>query len=182
MTGDSSEVKGAAYCVDASSLFVLLNRGYPKDVFPSVWNKLESLVKTGRFKICQEVWDEIEPDRNEKGELKELLSLESPGKTFLLPEDQDVRNLANKIINEYTNWVKQDGKRQPADPYIIAHAKVRGMVVITEEKRKGEGQESEEKRKGKGQESEPKIPNVCTENRVESMPLLGLFRREGWRF
>ena len=41
------------------------------------------------------------------------------------------------------------------------------------------GQEKGRKKKRK---SGPQIPDVCTENRVESMPLLELFRREGWRF
>ncbi len=41
---------------------------------------------------------------------------------------------------------------------------------------------SQEKGRKKKRKSGPQIPDVCTENRVESMPLLGLFRREGWRF
>ena len=45
-------------------------RGYPKDVFPSVWESLESLVKVGKFRVCQQVWDEIESDKNEKELLK----------------------------------------------------------------------------------------------------------------
>ncbi len=117
------------------------------------------------------MWDEIEPDKNDKDELKELLSSERPGKSFYLPEHQDVNKCREVIIEKHPQWISGGDERPPADPYIIAHAMVLDMVVVTEEKRQGEGQGSE-----------PKIPNVCSENSVESVPLLELFRREGWRF
>ena len=171
VAGDSSEAKGAAYCVDTSSLLLLLDEGYPKGVFPSVWNKLESLVKAGRFRICRQVWDEIESDKNEKGELEELLSSETPSESFFLPEHQNVTERRDEFVSMHKQWNRGDGERPPADPYIIAHAELGGMVVVTEEKGR------KKKRK-----SGPQIPDVCTENRVESMPLLELFQREGWRF
>ena len=60
------EVGDGFYCVDTSSLLVLSNEGYPKDVFPAVWESLERLVKVGKFRVCQQVWDEIESDKKKK--------------------------------------------------------------------------------------------------------------------
>jgi hypothetical protein len=56
-----------------------------------------------------------------------------------------------------------------ADPYVIALAKVDNLVVVTGEKKAAPN-------------AKPHIPNVCDALGVECIPLLHLFRREGWQF
>ncbi len=49
------------YCIDASALINLTRYpGYPRDIFPAIWEKLENLVKRGELISHIEVYNEIE--------------------------------------------------------------------------------------------------------------------------
>ena len=42
------EVKLEIYCIDSSSLINLF-RHYPRDIFPSLWEKLDKIIKNGQI-------------------------------------------------------------------------------------------------------------------------------------
>lgn len=46
------------YCIDTSSLINL--KPFRKDVFPTIWSKLESMIKNGELIAPLEVYGEIE--------------------------------------------------------------------------------------------------------------------------
>jgi len=46
------------YCIDTSAL-IDFNRTYPRDVFPSLWEKMELMVKNGNLIAPKEVLNEI---------------------------------------------------------------------------------------------------------------------------
>ena len=46
------------YCIDTSSLINL--KPYRRDVFPTIWDKLENMIKNGELLSHLEVYKEIE--------------------------------------------------------------------------------------------------------------------------
>lgn len=59
-----------------------------------------------------------------------------------------------------------------ADPFVIAHAKHKSSVIVTEEKKKGLNTE----------ERNLKIPNVAEEHGVAYMKFFDFVRDRGWKF
>ena len=64
-------------------------------------------------------------------------------------------------------------ERDPADAYVVALARMRGGIVVTQET------PAAEKRNPKRTHF---IPDVCRELGISCISLLGLMRREGWTF
>ena len=52
-----------AYCIDASTLFNL--KGYPKDVFPTIWKKIEAMIKNEQLISHVEVYKETQRGQDE---------------------------------------------------------------------------------------------------------------------
>ena len=48
------------YCVDTSALIDGLERYYPEENFPGLWRKIDILIADGRFRISEEVWEELQ--------------------------------------------------------------------------------------------------------------------------
>lgn len=48
----------AIYSVDTSALIDGLERYYPEDSFPALWERVDDLIDRGRFLMSDEVWEE----------------------------------------------------------------------------------------------------------------------------
>lgn len=81
------------------------------------------------------------------------------------PQQQEVR----EIMETNTGIVQPGEDRVNADPFVIALARCRGLVVVSEERRSGNP-------------NTPKIPNVCAARGVRCVNLLGLMADLGWTF
>ena len=46
------------YSVDTSALLDGLERYYPEESFPALWDKVDELIAAGRFIVSEEVWEE----------------------------------------------------------------------------------------------------------------------------
>jgi len=79
---------------------------------------------------------------------------------FEKPNEEVLEELA-RIMTRFRNFAAQGGgSRNRADPFVIAHARVAGAVVVTDE-------EAVQRQKPT---KPPKIPNVCEEMSVLWMP------------
>lgn len=74
------------------------------------------------------------------------------------------------IAERYPAWVQ--GAKNAADPFVIAAAKTRRAVVVTDERPSGRSTEDRNLR----------IPTVAAELDVECILPTELIRRRGWRF
>lgn len=158
------------YIMDTSSL-VELNRHNPIDVFPSVWNNLESLSKKGLLVAPTEVLSEIK-ERDD-----ELASwAKRNGGLFRSPTKRQVEILKD-ILKNYPALVKED-RKYDADAWVVALAveMVTGpqqtivqikRIVVTEERLRGD---------------KVRIPYVCQKYSIESIGIIEMFRTEGWKF
>ncbi len=151
------------YTLDTNILIGLSQR-YPRDIFPGVWEQLEGLVSAGQSCICEAVLREVDRGGDElHGWAKNL------PRFVCTTTDEELKTVA-EIGIKHPTWVQ--GQINEADPFIVAHAKTEGSIVVTEEKRKGPGTDDKNQ----------KIPNVAEEQNVPTMNFLDFLRSLGWRF
>jgi hypothetical protein len=155
------------YSIDSSSLMDWQARYYPTDAFPGLAQRIEAPVVDGRLVAPGLVKDEI--DAVGPTSLREWIE----GHPALVVPTADVLADAQAIQNQFSGLRDPRAEYDEADAYVIALARQRGGVVVTQETT------AAEKRNPKRTHY---IPDVCRELGVSCIGLLGLIRREGWTF
>ncbi len=152
------------YCVDTSALIDGLERYYPEEHFPALWERVDELVAAGRFFISEEVWEEVKQkdERAQEWVQPRLADL-------VVRTDQAVVTATQQVLRGHELLVKNMKGRNRADPFVIAVAQIRGAIVVT-----GEGSD--------GTANRPKIPYVCNRLGLTCIRFLDVVRAEGWRF
>ncbi|MGO4956761.1 DUF4411 family protein [Luteococcus sp. Sow4_B9] len=153
------------YSFDTSALIDGLERFYPQKNFPALWEKIDDLIAQGRLLISEEAW-------------KEAIRVASATKDWCedvnAARNQAIRNtdaavaaIVGAIMRDYPQWAKQ-GRKNGADPFVIAVAEALDGTVITGEKGGGP--------------AKPKIPYVCDKRQVPHGALVRVITSEGWTF
>ena len=142
-------------------------RNYPTDIFPSLVNYVDGL-------IAEERW--IAPDLvlEELGAVgtAELNAWATARPQMFVPL-AEVLEEALAIQARFPGLKDAKAEFEEADAYVIALARLRDAIVDTQET------SAAEKNKPKRTHF---IPNVCRELGLPCISLLGVMRREGWRF
>ncbi len=152
-----------AYSIDTSSLIWAWRFAYPPERFPSVWARIENLIRAGDLKASRMVLAELarqDDDLHAWAEAKPNM--------FIDLDEAQQRELRD-IMAGHPAIVQPGEDRVNADPFVIALARCRAMVVVSEERRSGNP-------------ATPKIPNVCAARGVRCINLLGLMTDLGWTF
>ena len=152
-----------AYCIDTSAILDGWVRYYPRDVFPTLWDKLEDMIAGGRLIAPDEVLKELSKNDDDLHAWARLQD------GLFCPLEDDIQIATAEILGAFPKLVNNERNRSIADPFVIAVAKVRGLSVVTGEKRKGNP-------------ARPKIPDVCDAYGIKSLTLLELMKSEGWKF
>ncbi len=148
------------YCIDTSSLIAAWRERYPPAHFKPFWTWLDELVAQGRLISSEEVAAEI--TRKDDG-LSEWVE-EHPDLFVAL--DLEQQECLREIMAVHRLLTKDFRGKNRADAFVIALAKARAAVVVTEE--------------GPGSANKPKIPYVCKSIGVPQIGLLDLIKEEGW--
>jgi predicted nucleic acid-binding protein len=151
------------YCVDTSALIDLWRRRYPRDIFPSLWEKLESLIEEGVLVAPTEVKDELQKTDDD------LAKWAREHKALFVKMDAALQARVKEVLREHPGLVDASKTIPDADPFVIALALERNLAVVCQEKRNP-------------MPPPRKIPDVCGRVGVECVELLELFRRVGWAF
>lgn len=151
------------YTLDANIL-INMERLYPREFFSSLWRSMETAVQGGDICMCEMVQKELR--RGDDDLLAWVKSI--PG--FVCKTTDEELQIVAKISAEHPAWVQ--GQKNYADPFVIAHAKDDGLIVVTEERRAGPNAE----------DKNLKIPNVSDEYGVTCMKFFDLLRTQGWKF
>jgi predicted nucleic acid-binding protein len=152
-----------AYCIDTSAIVDGWVRYYPRDVFPTLWDKLEKMIAAGRLVAPDEVLKELSKNDDDLHKWARLQD------GLFCPLEDDVQIATAEILAVFPKLVNNERNRSIADPFVVAVAKVRKLSVVTGEKRKGNPMR-------------PKIPDVCDAYKIRCLTLLELMKSEGWRF
>ncbi len=156
------------YSVDSSSLMDWQGRFFPTDVFAGLVAKVEELIAAGRFIAPALVKEEV----GVVGTAGLVHWAENHAGIFV--PTVELLAEAQAIQNQFTGLRDPRAEYEEADAYVIALARLRDNgIVVTQET------PAAEKRNPKRTHF---IPDVCRELGIPCISLLGLMRREGWRF
>ncbi|MCY7348228.1 MAG: DUF4411 family protein [Pyrinomonadaceae bacterium] len=119
------------YCIDTSSLIHGWNEKYPPEIFTSLWNDIENLIKNGDLVSTEEVLMELNAGNDD------LSIWASKQNDFFLTLDNEIQAEAANILADPINSKVLDTRKvgkNEADIWVIATAKVNNLAVITDEK------------------------------------------------
>ncbi len=157
------------YAIDSSSLIEGLRKTYPKEVFPSLWNRVGEEIQHGKIIAPDEVKRELE----EIG-VNELAKWCNSFPNFFQTEDIEIQNVVSSIMAhpEHSKLMNlKTPSKYCADMWVIAIAKVRNLTVINEEKLLTSVSPHKNK-----------IPNVCKDLGIPSINFLDYVRKQNWQF
>lgn len=83
--------------------------------------------------------------------------------------DDAVWNAAQDILHNYPRLLDTRKNRSGADPFVIALARVNGLIVVSQEP-------------ATNKPDKPNIPDVCKGLHVDCYTWLDLLDKEGWTF
>jgi hypothetical protein len=155
------------YSVDSSSLMEWQGRYYPPDVFSGLVVKVDELIAAGRILAPALVKDEIGAVGTAG-----LIDWTEKNAGIFVPT-AEVLAAAQTIQNQFAGLRDPKAEYEEADAYVVALARMRNGIVVTQET------PAAEKRNPRRTHF---IPDVCRELGITCISLLGLMRREGWRF
>jgi hypothetical protein len=101
------------YCIDTCSLIERNARGkYPHEVFPSLWERVDGLIRSGRLFSSEEVLSEIKKctDTSDATHLWAVAN-----SSIFLPIDDDVQNECLRIQGEFPRLVDPNGTKSQGD-------------------------------------------------------------------
>jgi hypothetical protein len=142
-------------------------RFYPTDVFAGLVANVDALIAAERILAPALVKDEI----GAVGTAGLIEWTENHAGIFV--PTVEVLAEAQAIQNQFAGLRDPRAEYEEADAYVIALARMRNGIVVTQET------PAAEKRNPRRTHF---IPDVCRELGITCISLLGLMRREGWRF
>lgn len=159
----------AKYCVDANFFyeFWLPDRKFRKDIYDKLWKHMVSQISGGIITSTEEVYREIK-ESNDPDFQKWL---DAHKAQLYVEDDLAVIKLATEILNKHPEILFQKGKKNGADAFVVATAKVYGLSVISEENRVPEA----DLKNG----ACVKVPNLCDEQNVKCYTILEYCANEG---
>jgi len=169
------------YIIDSSSL-IELQRRYPSDIFPSVWEHIHELAFAGRLIAPIEV-------KKELLEGYDILLQWVTDHDFVFKEfDDDLIVKTQEVLGQFPRIADSESdKLYHADPFVVSLALAMKkqpqqtlitykIWVVTNEKGKLSGNPNLHPNNMK------KIPDVCAHLGIDCIDHFGMFREENWLF
>lgn len=167
--------KPAVYTIDSSSLMAIFSDTpwVSKNTNAGLWDRIQMMINEGIIVSHVEVLAEIKKD-GKKGE--ELFDwAHSHEYVFKKYEENLEGQIIRNMSARYKQFVNNGGKPSEAhaDPWLIAQAKRRKLVII-----------SEETLSGSADPARWKLPNVCADPSfgVQCINLWALTQQQNWKF
>lgn len=156
------------YSLDTSFFMDWQARYYPLDLFASLESKIEGLIASGTCAAVQLVRVEIDAVGTPG-----LRAWAAKHAGLFLPLSPEVQIEAAAIEASYPELMDPKGLNESADAYVIALAKLKSGIVVSQET---SVQEKHRPRRSYF------IPDVCRDLGLPCINLLGMMRREKWVF
>jgi hypothetical protein len=151
------------YSIDSSALVFAWTDAYPVAHFATFWERLDALAREGRALVSDEVFEEMS---RKDDDLYAWLKVRPQ---MVVAHTDDIQGSVRELLKSHPLLIKAIGtNRSGADPFVIALARCRNAMVISQERR--------------GSAQKPKIPDVCDHYHVPCERLRHLITTEGWRF
>lgn len=168
-----------AYLLDCSTLCTLDGRhwndeppAYQGEDYERVWTGIESLATLGRVKLIPHVKAELQLYNPEA--LRRLIRIRQHR---VATRTASLVRLYQELLAKYPQMVR-DPSRDPADPWLIAYARLNaGYVIVTEETPIVEAASSRARRRKL--RNGPPLPDLCSEFQIRWTNLRGFVADEG---
>lgn len=147
------------YCVDTSSLINL--KPFRRDVFPTIWRKLEDMIKNGELIAPMEVYGEIEIGKDiihnwckdYKGMFKDIDECQI----------QKLQEVEKQYDKQY--WENEINKPKWADPWVVALGICEEAIIVADEKN-----------------TRNRIPAISSALGLECLELIDFFKEIGIKY
>jgi hypothetical protein len=149
--------------MDSSALIAAWDERYPPTNFPKLWELIDGAIGNGRMFVAESVIDEL--DKKSKDMAKWLKQRPHA----IVPYEHDIQIDGKRLLAKYPKLVMERKQAFAADPFVIATARVKGHIVVTEEG-------------PTGNLNKPKIPDVCRAEGLQCIKLIDIIRAEAWVF
>ena len=153
----------AAKYVFDTNILINLQRRQPRDIYPSVWLRIDDLMQDGVVISSVEVFDELS-----RGD-DDLSKWAKNRKEYFLPSEISIQRRVRTILSEHRGLIEGGSKANSADPFVIALAQEMNCTVVTEEVRTRNP-------------SVPKIPDVCDSYQIRHINFVEFAREMNFRF
>jgi Domain of unknown function (DUF4411) len=150
-----------SYSLDTSGFLDAWVRHYPIDVFPTIWDRLDSAIKEGKLMASEEVMRELERKDDEASAWMKARP------SMIVPFSAEIESEVIKLMGRFPRLVDTKKGRSGGDPFVIAVAITGGHTVITGEN-------------ATGKLDAPRIPDVCKELQIPCIKMLDFFREQRW--
>jgi len=150
------------YVIDTSAFIDLWRRRYPRDVFPTIWQRIDELINSGELIAPDEVLGELKIQRDDLADWAKKQSL-------FKSLDAEQISYVQKIIGQFPNSFDPQKTTPDADPFVVALALSKGWKVITSESPGGTSPRK-------------KIPDLCVHYKIPCLSVLEFFREKQWTF
>ena len=151
------------YSFDTSSLLNGRRDLLPPSTFPTLWANLEAMITAGAIRCVDLVRDELAVREDEVHQWAMAQD------NLFLPLTADVQTAVREVLHEHQRIIGIGSGRSGADPFVIALARARDGVVVTEETLSRNL-------------TKPKIPDVCDAMGIRRLTLLQFVQEQGWIF
>ncbi len=147
------------YCIDTSSLINL--KPYRRDVFPTVWGKLESMIKNEELISPLEVYEEIKVGQDE------IYEWCKNNKKMFRDIDDCQRQKFQDVEKQYDNnyWGNEINKQRWADPWVIVLSICEEAIIVADEKK-----------------TPNRIPFISNALKIKCLDLLDFFKGIGIKY
>ena len=132
-------------------------------VFQTLWKRIEEEIAAGSIQCPDVVREEISRREDEV----HAWVKSQPG--LFVPLEEDIQRATKHVLAAAPRLVGKGGRRNMADPFVVALAMARDGVVVTEESRSGNIER-------------PRIPDACEAMGIRWLPLMSYVEEQGWTF
>jgi hypothetical protein len=147
------------YSFDTSSLLNGRRDLFPPDTFPGIWESFEEIIGTQVISVDEVREELIRKDDDVSGWARSQTGM-------FVPLENDIQAAVKSVLTACPKLVAVGGKRDGADPWVIALALARGGVVVSEE--------------NPGSAAKPRIPDACDVLGVRCIRLIAFIQEQGW--
>ena len=169
-----AEAAEIIYCIDTSAL-IDLDRLYPKNTFPTLWEKLEELIRDKRLISSIKVLVELSARTDDI-----YVWAKKHKQMFKRQNSKRHIDIIKEILRKHPTLVDEKKEREDADPFLVALALTQKRIGPEDLFRKSEWVVITQEKPSRG--SRVKIPDVCKYYGIKCTSIVEFLKMEQWKF
>jgi len=147
------------YIIDTCSILSQkTNEPHRRNVYSTLWDRIDQLVQKQAIVTCSEIQEEVEDDNLQQWLARHLC--------VVLDIDDDIQQLVVHVVTEHPELIDFNNAKSSGDAFLIATAIKYGLSIITEENKT----------------SPKRIPQICKAYGICCYNITELAEKECWQF